>query len=252
MTHDPAGSPPFLVPLDGVSNLRDIGGYLTVDGRRVRRGMVFRSAALAKLTEADRAVVARLGIRTICDFRGRAEAAQAPTRLDGPQIVPLPIEPTVGAGLRDILHTHEITGEAVTDVLGRAYAAYALSSAAQYSALFSLLVDGQTPLLFHCSAGKDRTGFGAAMLLTALGVGWDEVVRDFEATNRFWRRDTVSMPELPPGLAEALLRADPALLAHAFDAARRAHGSIDDYLEQALGLDQQRREALRQNMLEDA
>jgi protein-tyrosine phosphatase len=249
---EPMPPPPFVVELAGVSNLRDLGGYRTADGRVVRRGLVFRSAALAMLTDADMAVVAALGLRTICDFRGVEESGRAPTRLAGPRIVPLPIEPTVGAGLRDILATKDATGEALQAVLERAYVAYALSSLHQYRTLLELVAEGCTPLLFHCSAGKDRTGFGAALLLTALGVPWDTVVADFEATNRLWRRDTVQANDLPPAIRETLLRAEPAFLAAAFDGAVGQYGSIDAYLAEALGLDTAGRERLQTIMLEDA
>ncbi len=244
--------PPFVVELAGVSNLRDVGGYRTADGRVVRRGLVFRSAALAKLTETDIGVVGALGLQTICDFRGVEESQRAPTPLTGPRIVPLPIEPTVGAGLRDILDTKEATGEALQAVLERAYVAYALSSAPQYRVLLDLVVDGGTPLLFHCSAGKDRTGFGAALLLTALGVPWETVVADFTATNTLWRRDTVQSSDLPPAIRETLLRAEPAFLTASFDSARRQFGSIDAYLAEAFGLDGARRARLQDVMLEEA
>ena len=241
---------PVVIELAGVSNLRDLGGYRTADGRLVRRGLVFRSAALAGLTPADQAVVSGLRLRTICDFRGVAESGRAPTRLDGPRFVALPIEPTVGAGLRDILATKEATGEALQAVLTRAYVAYALSSNAQYRALLDAILDGGAPLLFHCSAGKDRTGFGAALLLSALGVPWEGVVADFEATNRLWRRDTVPSEDLPQDIRETLLRAEPRLLAAAFAAARERYGSFDAYLAQALGLDAGRLDRLRDIMLE--
>ncbi len=249
---DASTSLPHVIELEGVSNLRDLGGYDTADGRRVRRGLLFRSAALAKLTAADQAVVARLGLRTVCDFRGVDESRRAPTRLPGPRIVALPIEPTVGAGLRDILHTQRATGEALHAVLERAYDAYALASSAQYRALLDHIMDGGTPLLFHCSAGKDRTGFAAAMLLTALGVPWEAVVADFEATNRLWRRDTVPSEDLPAEIRESLLRAEPGLLASAFAAARERHGSVEAYLDEALGLTGARRTHLQDMLLEPA
>ena len=242
--------PPYVVELVGVSNLRDLGGYRTDDGRVVRRGLVYRSAALAGLTEADLATVQALGLRTICGFRGVEESQRAITRLTGPRSVALPIEPTVGAGLRDILATQQATGEALHAVLERAYIAYALSSQAQYRALLDLVADGQTPLLFHCAAGKDRTGFGAALLLLALGVPWQAVVADFEATNRLWRRDTVASADLPAAMSEALLRAEPTLLQAAFDSARRQYGSFEGYLGEAFGFGPERLRHLRHVMLE--
>ena len=198
------------------------------------------------------AAVAALGLRTVCDFRGIEESGRAPTRLRGPQIVALPIEPTVGAGLRDILQTGQATGEALFDVLARAYAAYALSSQAQFGGLLDRIIAGDTPLLFHCAAGKDRTGFAAALLLTALGVPWGSVVADFEATNRLWRRDTVPSADLPQSVRDSLLRADPALLTAAFDAARAQYGSLDTYLAEAYGLGPDRRRRLQDIMLEGA
>jgi protein-tyrosine phosphatase len=241
---------PIIIALEGASNVRDLGGYIGLDGRRVRPGLVFRSAALATLTEADLAVMGALGLRVMCDFRGVAERARAPTVLLGPEIVSLPIEPSVGAGLRDILETKDATGEALHAVLERAYVAYALGSNAQYRALFERLLNGGMPLLFHCSAGKDRTGFGAALVLTALGVAWADVVADFEATNRLWRRDTVHVGDLPPAIQESLLRAEPALLTAAFAAAEAAYGSIDRYLERALGLDPAARARLCEMLLD--
>jgi protein-tyrosine phosphatase len=248
--------PPYVIPLAGVSNLRDLGGYRTGDGRVVRRGVLFRSAALAKLTAEDQGVIAALGLRTICDFRGVEESKRAPTQLApgwgaGVRMVPLPIEPTVGAGLRDILATKEATGEALNAVLERAYAAYALSSNERYRAMLDLVLEGATPLLFHCSAGKDRTGFAAAMTLTALGVPWEQVIADFEATNQLWRRDTVASDDLPLIVRETLLRAEPALLTAAFDAARRQYGTLDGYLAEGLGLTPDRRSQLQLMLLEE-
>jgi protein-tyrosine phosphatase len=241
---------PITIALEGASNVRDLGGYAGRDGRRVRRGLVFRSAALATLTAGDLDVMAGLGLQVICDFRGVAERERAPTLLRGPEIVSLPIEPSVGAGLRDILQTKEATGEALYAVLERAYVAYALASTGQYRALFERLLSGGTPLLFHCSAGKDRTGFGAALVLTALGVDWADVVADFEATNRLWRRDTVQAADLPLPIRESLLRAEPALLNAAFAAAAKEYGSVDRYLDRALRLDAATRARLCEILLE--
>ncbi len=240
---------PMSIPLEGASNVRDLGGYAGSGGRLVRTGVLFRSAALASLTPGDLDTLGALNIQTVCDFRGVAERARAPTRLTGPRVVSLPIEPSVGAGLRDILDTKEATGEALHAVLERAYVAYALGSEAQYRGLFQHILEGGTPLLFHCSAGKDRTGFGAALVLTAVGVAWPDVLADFEATNRLWRRDTVHSADLPPAIRESLLRAEPVLLEAAFAAARREHGSLDAYFERALGLDPAARARLEDLLL---
>ena len=184
---------PRALMLQGASNVRDLGGWPTEDGGRVRFGHVFRSAALTGLTEHDAAALAGTGVRAVCDLRGRQEAAKAPSALGGvagATAHALPIEPSVGASLRDLVATRNATGENVMAVMRQAYVAYALEWPHRYRAIFALLVDGDAaPLLLHCSAGKDRTGFGAALILTALGVPYEAVREDYLASNRLWRGD---------------------------------------------------------------
>jgi protein-tyrosine phosphatase len=244
---------PRVIPLEGCSNLRDLGGYRTADGQRVRMGRVFRSGSLANLTDADLARFGTLGIRTICDLRGVRESERAPSRLpdaDTPDVVPLPIEPRVGASLRDLLRREEATGEDTYALLQAAYSAYAGEHLPRYRALFALLLDGQLPLLFHCSAGKDRTGFGAALLLTTLGVPREAVVADYLATNRIWRREHALPPDTPDAVRDILLTAHRPLLEGALDQALRDHDCLERLLEDGLGVDPARLRALRGMLLE--
>jgi protein-tyrosine phosphatase len=245
---------PRVVALQGCSNLRDLGGYRAADGRRVRLGRVFRSASLAGLTEADLTLFGATGIRTVCDLRGEREAARAPSRLPvagAPEVVRLPIEPRVGASLRDLLAREEATGEDVQDLLRTAYAAYATDHLPRYRALFDLLLrEERLPLLFHCSAGKDRTGFGAALLLTALCVPRDTVVADYLATNRIWKRERALPPDTPDDIREALLGAHQPLIESALDRAVAEHGSLEGLLENGLGLNRARLARLRTTLLE--
>jgi len=255
---DPTSLPDALLPrvvmLEGCSNLRDLGGYRTADGRRVRFGRVFRSASLAGLTEADLVAFTATGIRTICDFRGEREALRAPSRLPAvgsPEVVRLPIEPRVGASLRDLLAREEATGEDVHDLLRTAYAAYATDHLPRYRAMFELLLqEERLPLLFHCSAGKDRTGFGAALLLTALGVPRETVIADYLATNRIWKREHALPPNTPTDVRDTLLSAHQPLIEAALDLALSRHGSLEALLEQGLGLDAARLVRLRAALLE--
>ena len=244
---------PHAVPLEGASNLRDLGGWQVADGRRVRRGLVFRSATLANLTGRDVEAVAALGLRTVCDLRGTEEAAHRPSRLPaGAERVALPIEPTVGASLRDLMQREQSTGEDVVDLLRRAYLDYGTRFIGAYRALFDLLLDPpRHALLFHCSAGKDRTGLGAALVLTALGATRQTVLADYVATDRLWQRDFALPANTPKPLADALYGTHPALLEAALDAAEEAHGgSTPLLLERGLGLDAPRLQRLRDLLLE--
>jgi protein-tyrosine phosphatase len=246
---------PTPIALERASNLRDLGGWPTQDGRRVRRGLIYRAPALLGLSAADRAVVAALGIRVAVDFRGEQERANNPVVLAGVVADPQPIEPSVGAGLRDIVLTGQASGHVsaqdMMDLLTQAYRAYALSCMPRYRALFAhLLRDESVPLLFHCSAGKDRTGFGAALLLTALGVAWEHVLADYLATNRLWRREIARNFDLPGPVKDTLLSVHEALLVSAFDAARGAYGTMDAYLAEGIGVDASARAALADRFLE--
>ncbi|HJS85309.1 MAG TPA: tyrosine-protein phosphatase, partial [Acetobacteraceae bacterium] len=231
---------PRVLALEGASNVRDLGGWPTSDGRRVRFGRVFRSAALTGLTERDIDVLAETGLRTVCDLRGTREAERAPYALDrlpGVTVRRLPIEPSVGASLRDLLATREATGEDVLTVMKRAYQAYALEWSHRYRAIFALLQDeAALPLLLHCSAGKDRTGFGAALILTALGVPYEAVREDYLASNRLWRGDAGLAAELPDPIAKQMLRVHRELLDAAFEAIEGAFGEFKRYAAVMLGV----------------
>lgn len=243
---------PRLLPLEGASNLRDLGGWRTPDGRRVRHGMVFRSDALHGLTEADLLRLSRTGLRTVCDLRGAREAARAPSRLPpGAQARPLPIEPFIEASLKEMLERGAATGEGATDLLRQAYQVYASDHLPVYRELFALLLqEGRRPLLFHCSAGKDRTGLGAALILTVLGVDRDSVLADYRATDRFWRRDHPFPPQVSKAAADAILATHPSLLEEALDTAIGRFGGVEGLAREGLGLDQAALAELRGALLD--
>jgi protein-tyrosine phosphatase len=118
--------------------------------------------------------------------------------------------------------------------------------------MFELLLDpARHALLFHCSAGKDRTGLGAALVLTALGASRDVVLADYTATDRLWRRDYALPEGTPRALADALYGTHATLLEAALEAAIAAHGGgIPGLLERGLGLDAARLGRLRELLLE--
>src|SRR5258708_7219621 len=142
----------------------------------------------------------------------------------------LTIAPSIGASLRDLIANRDATAADVMQVMRMAYAAYATDWHHRYRAMFDLLLASDAPLLFHCTAGKDRTGFGAALLLAALGVPEDSIRADYMATNRLWRGDPELAASLPPAVAATLLTVNPAFLTAAFDAIDAAHGSLAAYL----------------------
>ena len=244
---------PRTIALEGASNLRDLGGWPASGGGHVRFGTVFRSASLGRLTDADAARLQATGLRTVVDLRGEQERARAPSRLDalpGVAVHFQPIDPSLGGSLRDLAAMRDATPEAVMAAMHRAYAAYALAWSHCYAAMFDLLLEeANRPLLFHCTAGKDRTGFGAALLLAALGVEREAIRADYMATNRLWVVEPLVAGTLPAPVAAVLLRVHAELLDTAFSALLEAFGSLDAYLEQRMGLDASRLGRLREALL---
>lgn len=242
---------PISIALQGASNLRDLGGWPAAEGARVRFGQVFRSASLGRLTAADAGTLAATGLRTVVDLRGEPERRHdRASALPGVVVHALPIDPSLGTSLRDIAAARDATGADAMELMRRAYAAYALDWPHRYAAMFDLLLqEACRPLLFHCTAGKDRTGFGAALLLAALGVEPEAIRADYMATNHLWQADREITAALPPAVAEVLLRVHGELLDATFAAIRAAHGSLDAYLAQRIGLDAARRDRLRAALL---
>ena len=244
---------PHIVSLQGGSNFRDLGGYRTADGRTVRRGSVFRSAHLGGLTDADRLAIGRLGVRTVVDLRGVEEAAETPHRVEGLgcRIVGAHIEPGVGEKIRGALADGSANPFVMMGFLTDHYRDYPRRCAPGFRTLFSTLSDDDhRPLVFHCTAGKDRTGFASALLLTLLGVPWETVMEDYLRTNDLWTGHIGRYPDLDIDTRAAIVVARTPYLEAAFEVVRADYGSPEAFAEKALGLDARARELLRVDLLE--
>jgi protein-tyrosine phosphatase len=253
MNDGPAAALPRVITLEGCTNFRDLGGYVAADGRRVRPGLVFRSAHLGGLTTADCRTLAQLGVRTIVDLRGLNEAAETPHAISGleAEILAASIEPRIGEEIRAALDAGRATPELIGRLMTTHYRDYPDRAATAFRALFTALADGtRRPLVFHCTAGKDRTGFAAALLLSTLGVPWPTVLEDYLHTNVVWTGHVGRYPELDGPTRAALIEARTEYLEAAFGALKDAHGAIDEFLETALGIDAVARERLRTELLE--
>jgi protein-tyrosine phosphatase len=175
---------PSRVSLAGTANTRDLGGYLTVDGDRVRSGLLYRSDSPHRLADDD-AVFARLGIRTIVDLRSYAEV----DRLGRPPLGPA-VHAYVHAPLRIIATAGGTAGVTSADLrrdgtltLGALYCHYLTQSGEELRTILRLLSDERDyPALFYCVAGKDRTGIVAAIILALLGVPDEAIAADYAAT----------------------------------------------------------------------
>jgi protein-tyrosine phosphatase len=244
-------SPARHLNLAGASNFRDLGGYPGKDGRALRWRQIFRSNHLGHLTDADIELLRGLGLKSAFDFRGTEERAAAMCGLTEIAVHSLPIEPTVVAALRARLAGGAPLASAdALDVMRDSYRNYVRYNTPSFCALFAHLLEDRAPLVIHCTAGKDRTGFACALILHALGVPDDLIAEDYLLTNRFYRRDPSASSDLPEEVRQVLASVEASFLAAAFDAIRADYGDLESYLSDGLGLGAQERARLEARYLE--
>lgn len=248
---------PTQLNFEGANNFRDMGGYPLSSGRKVKEGMLFRSDHLGNLTDSDHLKIKELGIKTVVDLRRVSERELTPNRLNNPAIqqIHLPVEEK-GADVNQLL-TRLWDGSMDVDgahqYLIDANKAFIVRFAPVFEAFLHLLLDEKNyPLVFHCSAGKDRAGFCAALSLLCLGAELDTVFHDYLATNsctdsfveKFINEMVGKGMKSSPQAMRTLLRVKPEFLQAAMDAASIHHGSIEAYIELCLSIDNKKRKAL--------
>lgn len=238
------------LPLEGTPNFRDLGGYQTTDERYVRWGMLYRSGVLTYLTPADYSYLSGLNIRVVCDFRTKQEnEAAAEKWIPGAStaMVSLPIggDPKrkgQDASIQTILG-NDPTPEKLRARMTATYGNFAFSASDQYAAVFQQLKSEHLPLLYHCSAGKDRTGVFSAFLLLTLGVPEKTVLEDYALTNKYLLENQNSeavqklthatgnniLAHLTPEQRDVLMAADPAYLESTLRQIDAKYGSFDEY-----------------------
>jgi protein-tyrosine phosphatase len=250
------------LPVAGAANLRDLGGYATGDGRALRWGVLYRSDSLAQLSDEDLTYLERLSLRRVVDFRSEAERERDPDRLpDGMNVV---WQPIAGQGLdpralQDRLLAGGVSADESAAFLIEGNRAFVNDFRDVYARFLRDLADpANLPTLFHCTAGKDRTGFAAALVMLALGVPRDTAMRDYLLTNTYTQgktRRTLQMIRLAswfranPRDLEPLFEARESYLNAAFAAIDAQPGGSEAYLR-SLGVDDALRERLRANLLE--
>jgi protein-tyrosine phosphatase len=257
---------PSRIEVSGSRNLRDIGGYRTMDGREIKKGLLYRSDHLSKVTKRDIEKVAALGVKTVYDLRGEEERKSSPQRLPeivSMEVVSLPIfyqglDPYVTA--RRIVIRGDVEEGEFHQLMIEAYRAYALDFRTQWSSLLKGLAEpGTLPALIHCTYGKDRTGVAVAIILRSLGVPREKVMEGYLLSNEFWESKTelysclancASCFRTPRSEVRALMEVRPEYLQAAFAAMDEHYGSFDNYLYQGLGIDEQTLERLRAALLQ--
>jgi protein-tyrosine phosphatase len=243
------------VPFEASFNFRDLGGYKTRDGHRVRWNAVYRGDSLQRLTPGDQLMLARLGVRTIVDLRSSAELARATSATGA--LVDVAIHHT------PLFEEHSLPFKPAErhdppPPPGETYLAIAADGRHAMAAALRAIALGGHAVVFHCAAGRDRTGMVAAIVLAALGVDDETIAADYVLSNRAheptiaWAE--ANAPELAAeitSLPDWLLYAEPAGIQAFLDGLRSRYGSIEGYLA-TIGIDAEMVAILRRRLLEDA
>ncbi len=253
--------------ISSVDNFRDLGGYRTVCGRRVRHGCFYRAAALGRITENDKGLLERVGIRTVFDFRSTGEVRAEPDILpEGAAYwnhsgITTMDERQVNFDMKTLLREmseNPAKIAAVHDFLIDGYRTMALSSGAFAKLFEAIKTEERMPVLFHCTAGKDRTGIGAAFILLALGVPEATVIEDYFLSNRYResanRRilqgaaQSVADPAVLEGI-RGLLEVRACYIRTTLDTIEERYGGFDAFLAQELKVSPDERAILQERYL---
>jgi protein-tyrosine phosphatase len=245
------------IPFERINNFRDLGGYLTADGRQVKWGTVYRSGGLFGATESDLERLQKLGVRLICDLRADSEVEQEPDVLpDGalyertPVMTEDPISKSVVIRRRKELDVVMLEVYKYLGIDG---------GAAIFGEIFRQLADPENlPTLVHCTGGKDRTGIASALLLLFLGVPDDVVIADYTLSNyhalilfeqysqrlKAFRWLGLTRERLMP-----LFVVQPGYIQETIDYVREKYGSVNAYLSDQAGVDQRTMSLVKANLL---
>ncbi len=237
LTYSPHDIAQRHIRLNGASNFRDIGGYAGHEGRPVKWRKIFRSDHLAALNTADLEQLHQLDVRRAFDFRGVHESQAQSYAWPSIERHSLSIEPTVVQRLQ----AQHLTGKPLTaadalDAMQTTYRDFVRADSHRFAQLFDHMLETPEPLLFHCTAGKDRTGLAAALILSALGVSEADIWQDYLLTNQLYKRNSTGNTTLSPDVLKIVWEVQESFLKASLDVIQEDHGGMPNYLQQKLGL----------------
>lgn len=242
------------VVLEGAVNFRDLGGYTTTEYRRIKMGRVYRAADISKLTDTDMEELKRRKIYTVVDFRSEEEAAKAPDRL-------LPHADysllSVGSGNIADLAAFAKGHTAGRDVMLAFYSDVSVFKE-KYRPFFMklLTLPDTSAIVFHCSAGKDRTGIAAALFLYVMDVPMETILSDYMSSNMYRQKENEAIINelvnqgIDRQMATQMMEANPQYLQASFNALQRRYGSVDMFIYKELGIGEEAKLILREKYLQ--
>jgi protein-tyrosine phosphatase len=241
-------------------NLRDFGGFGTIGGSRMKAGLLYRSGNLQKLSSANHVAIRELHLQTIIDFRSIEEQEKSPGTFPGSRKVSLPcnIDQITRSRLRPLLLRKYADAE-IVEAIDSVYEEMVNLMVEPVGEMIRIILNpANCPILIHCRAGKDRTGFAAAVLQWAMGVDHETVMREYLLSNEFIspkiskalkRLRLFTLGLFPKGNLQAAFEVRAQYLETAFSVIRNKYGGLEGYLA-AGGVHPEDLEALKQRLLE--
>lgn len=247
-----------ILALEGGRNIRDMGGYHAGDGLITRWRTLYRSGALCGLTETDKRTLDQVGVKAVFDLRTEHERRTEPHSWPRSGDIAVYCRDYLASGgeLARLLDDPRITGESARRAMVENYRVLPFEQADAYRVLYSRMATGEVPAIFNCTAGKDRTGVAAAILLRLLGVSEDEVFEDYCLTNKH-----LSLAKLQTNIShasdalvemsvlDALIDAHPDYLSACFSEIEERCGGVEEYACDVLGLESDVLRLLRRSLL---
>lgn len=243
-----------IIRFDGARNVRDLGGLPTTDGKTTRFGTMFRADGLSRLSEADLARLAALGVRTIVDLRYDEERARAPDRVSSEATPGFFFRGFCPSGTHEMFHAINVLAVGPDEAAAMMCANYArmpFDHAAELrDIMHHFITDNTAPHLVHCTSGKDRTGLVIAFVLLALNVSHEVMFEDYMLSNGDWQPVSNFARDARPDTVAAVMAAPSSYLQSALDAIAARCGSVDAYLEEWLKFGPREKAALAALMLD--
>lgn len=253
------------LPFDKAHNFRDMGGYETTQQQHVKWGLLYRADKLSSLSEEDIRYLQRLNIRRVVDFRSAEERETSPHSSELAAIsriehMSVPVEAAEIERIITSLQQQDVSADTMSQFLVRANREMVEKHTPIYRRWMQSLLDSENyPTVFHCTAGKDRTGFAAALMLSALDVPFEQIMEDYLATNMYTAQrvdDTLVLladfPEyqVPEEIVRTLFQVKPDYLNEAFMTIDQHYGNLQNYFETGLGIGEAQLQILRQQLLD--
>ena len=240
----------------GIENFRDIGGYLA-NGGVVKQGMLYRSAKLDGITSEGQCFLDSLALKTIVDFRDDDEVVSSPTVYErrGLSKIRLPISSGDIKTFVPYIMSGKFKESDAQALMCSTYRSFVTGHSSQYAQFLNILTDESNyPILFHCTAGKDRTGYAAALLLSILGVQWDDVLDNYLLTNDYLKNfiekiDIGSIPDAARKAFGVFMEAKEEYLDTAFTVIGKDYESVCSYASTVLKFDKDKQESVRSILL---